>query len=114
MKLSVHQVARLIAVRSDPLEKAIYAVLGAAAKDAEHSLTQVEADAMCAHLDAQHAANERELPDAEIAEALGRTPNDLQYEAAREIGEAVTHLKALLRLAGLDVSREWAELALPQ
>ena len=107
MQVSVKTLASLIVVRSDPMTKALYAVLGDNFDRADYVLTQSDADNIAAHLDAQHAENDRSLPSALMAEVMGKTPRELHHQAATDLNDATQYALRLFSLAGLHTPDSW-------
>jgi hypothetical protein len=106
MQVSIKTLISLIVVRSDPLTRAAFAALGDNFERADYALTQADANAIIKHLETEHAENDRTLPAQWLAETVGKTPSDMQFEAATEINQAVSYAMDLIRIAGLDAPYE--------
>jgi len=105
MNITIKQAIELVTVRSDPLTAAVVEVCGPSAyADPAFGLTQLHADAIAEHINAQDTAT-----DPEAAKLLGVPAHELTLQAERNLHAAVGHSIALFRLAGLSTPMCWID-----
>lgn len=106
MQVSIQQVVNLLPGSNNFLTKAIFSIIGEEIESPARSMTQAEADAIAANIDAQHTDASPES-FAEVASMLGGSSVDMSLEARRECDSAAQAAIQLFKLSGLRTPDCW-------